>query len=235
MRMSARSSWALCACAAFAAALSCGRELPSAIALGSGPLAAKPGELFDAGATSADAQLDAAADAATDQPTPPAPPPAPVAIADAAPEAASVATSDAGPVTPDAGSVSVAPAVAGEYRGEDVAITAIDGLGENTERDPKARIDVTEPSKGTVALALVSSSDGSTICTLSAKLAGSSATIAPGQACFSGGGSTGSIETGSATFSGDRLVVDFRLRLELSAGGQQRSGSMSYHFDGRRR
>ena len=125
---------------------------------------------------------------------------------------------------------------AGEYYGEDVSKVHIEGLPDRADRDPKARTRVEEAGDAAVRIIIVDSAKGDPLCTLNAEISGRDATIAPDQSCFSQDGMIeGTVESGKATVTGDRLVLDMYVVLRVELGPQVVDGSIDYHFDGQRR
>ncbi len=214
---------------------SCHAALPSTVPLGRGPLAApasedaprvieakrhKPDEKFEVAGAS-DAGAKDASVATTKKPT------SKDAGADAADGATVVASEDASASGP----------FAGDYHGKDVTELHVQNMPSGKQEDPKARITVVAKDDGSLAFKLIASNDGSTICTLTAaKPTGNATTITAGQHCFdtSGGPMQATIRTGSATFTGPRLVFVLGMDLTIAAPGMQTSGTMDYSFDGTR-
>lgn len=227
-------------------ALACGRELPSTTPLGSGPLAARPGELDAPRWTPVAPEQEAGA------PKPQAgrhePSPREDVEASSEPsdededekeEEPLTQVSDAG--APDAASAADARATAatprwpGEYRGEDVSKIRFEGVPERIERDPAARVVVTDRGAGSLGFGLIDSSNGQTLCTLHAAARGGRAEIDPGQTCFAAEATTGVVEEGSAKLEKDRLTLDLEVTVRLQLGSDTLEGSIDYHFEGRRR
>lgn len=220
--------WFVC-CAALLCG--CGMPLPSETPLGAGPLARRPGQA-----------TPPATAARVETPPPPAQTAtaiAPAVSADAGPPPTKLAQSDAGAPGADAAPPKAeAPQIvfAGAYVGTDRATVKMPGGPPQTQNDPKARITVAESKPGLIAITLIDSTNGSTICTLSAKTQGNRADVAPGQACFG----TGSpevksvVKSGTATVNGNRLTFDMLIEMELELEGRQAQGSIDYHFEGTR-
>ena len=210
-------------------AAACARELPSTTPLGSGPLAD-----VETDAAPAKAVQDAGPDVV--DATPPAQDQSAPQPSDAGGEAAAdAAMADAAPA--DAAAPDATPAllaVAGDYRGEDVTITEVAPFPKATERDPKARIDVTQPSPEQVVFTIIDSNNGQTLCSFKAKLSGSSASFEPGQSCSAFGPVT-RIERGSGTFSGDNLKLEVHGTIEAVTPQQTFKGTFDYSFTGKRR
>jgi hypothetical protein len=209
-------------------AASCAQELPSTVPLGSGPRAEAEGSATEV--------------ANVERPKPPvhpAPdtPDASVALdagaADASPEAGPIeaGATDAGDASPDAPAAVV---FAGLYAGSDLTVYRIAGLPEQTEPDPNAKTRVEQPAPDRVALTLINSSNGDPICTLQAAVQGNVATLTPGQTCFGNGALAPAVTRGKATVNGTRLVFDMELAIDVQRGGQRATGTVVYHFDGKR-
>jgi hypothetical protein len=217
-------------CLLFVAA--CAPELPSSTPLGSGPLA-------DRGAGGsrpvASAKLAALGSSEAGAVRTPAPPITKDAGADAAVDAgAADAATDAGKTAPAPDAAPAKLAVAGEYTGEDVTVMRLPPMPDRREEDPKARIDVTQPSPDAVVFGLINSADGRNICSLKAKLIGSAATIEGGQRCeaFS---AIGRLDRGSATFAGETLTLELHGSIEFEGADQTFKGNFEYRFNGKRR
>jgi hypothetical protein len=151
---------------------------------------------------------------------PQAPPTAPSAVVTAAPSSAPAKADE----------------IIGEYLGEDVSLVRIPGFPERTERDPKARTRVEQPTTERVTLIIIDSAKLVPLCTLAARLSGVIATIEPGQRCFDEGNEVeGRVKQGSARFEpGKRLVMDMLVELTLSADEEETlRGEVTYHFDGK--
>lgn len=218
-------------------ALACARELPSTAPLGSGPLAARPGELeapqwIPEEPTPKRRAAEPETPSEPDEPEEPEEPSKPPeeAVADArdagAPDAAAVA---------DGGEVATAPRWAGEYRGEDVSRIRFQEVPERVERDPAARVAVTDRGAGSLGFGLLDSTNGQTICTLQGTVRGDRASIDPGQTCFAAEATSGVIEQGSAKLEKDTLTLDLKVTVRLQLGGDTLEGNIDYHFEGRRR
>jgi len=214
-------------------AQACATALPSETPLGKGPLARASASVSAAGAAPA---VDAG---------PPEPSPAPEATAELLPPTKDAGSSDAGPATAsaapsmDAGAVlaaaSTGAAFVGSYLGKDRALVRLSGKPDQTEDDPKARINIAERGTDAIGITLVNSADGSPICTLNARVEKSRAEVAPGQPCFASGPSAQSnVMQGSASIAGKRLTLDLRIEMRVTANGQLATGSIDYHFEGTR-
>jgi hypothetical protein len=127
----------------------------------------------------------------------------------------------------------------GDYRGDDVSAYRLSGLPDKTEKDPSARVNVRKSGDKKLDFALVDSSNGKDICTLTGTLEGRTATITAGQSCFEqdtgAASATATVTRGTATFENTRLVLDLTLDFELSLGDDEHAGTLEYHFDGSRR
>jgi hypothetical protein len=127
----------------------------------------------------------------------------------------------------------------GDYRGDDVSTYRLSGLPDKTEKDPNARVNVRKAGDKKLDFALVDSSNGKDICTLSGTLEGPTATITIGQSCFEQdtgvASATATVTRGTATFENTRLVIDLTLDFELRLGDDEHAGTLEYHFDGSRR
>jgi len=132
-----------------------------------------------------------------------------------------------------------ASAFLGDYAGEDVAVYHIETLPDRTEKDPKARMKVTSSSDSALAFELVDSSNGNEICTLNGTLADGNVTIAKGQKCFEQNAEDASaaatVLSGTASVDQARLLFDLDMSFAMEMGGRKLGGSLSYHFDGKRK
>ncbi len=216
-------------------AVSCAPALPSTVPLGRGPLAASTVKAPERHrAPSASSAADAAAGSEQD-----------AGAADAAD--ASVEASAAESEEPDAGGDDAAqeaaapakPAVvfAGHYTGEDVTTFHIGNMPARPQKDPNAKLDVADQGGGTLEFSLLDSKTGKLICKLEGTLSGNTAQLNSGQHCFdqqSQSAMTATLDKGTATFNGSRLVFDMHLDLEVNAAGQTMNGDLDYHFEGTR-
>jgi hypothetical protein len=130
-------------------------------------------------------------------------------------------------------------AFVGDYSGEDVAVYHIENLPDRTEKDPKARLEVTSSSDSALAFELVDSSNGNEICTLNGALSDGAVTIAKGQKCFEQNSEDAStaatVLTGTASIEQSRLLFDLDMSFAMEVAGKKLGGSLSYHFDGKRK
>jgi hypothetical protein len=152
--------------------------------------------------------------------------------------ASATAEKEPSPKAPPPSSAAVKEFI-GEYAGEDVATYRISGLPDRTERDPKARISVKTGDKSDVLLfVLIDSSNGKEICSLSGSMNDAAVAIDAGQKCFEQNeaeASTGATVTkGKATFDKKRLSFQLDLDFEMNVEGRKLSGTLEYHFDGKR-
>jgi hypothetical protein len=148
-------------------------------------------------------------------------------------EATDAGTTEAG--SSDAGSADASVKWAGEYVGSDLQVTRIQGRPDIRQPDDKARTRVEEKGSGRIALVIVNSLNGDTICSLNASTQGASASIDKGQNCFSAEEVDVTVESGSAELKGDHLVFDVKASLEGAVGDDKIEGSVDYHFDGKRK
>jgi len=124
----------------------------------------------------------------------------------------------------------------GRWQGNDTTRYLIDGMDERKFDDDQAVVRVQDQSPDAVALVLVDSSNGEDLCSLIAEVAGKSATIRPGQSCFSASdqGIEATVTQGSARLEGERLVLDATLDAALQGPVQTQRGTIEYHFEGSR-
>jgi hypothetical protein len=204
----------------------CGRELPSTT-----PLGGRLDDGFEEGytpdrrarAVDAGAALPEVAAASDD-----------AGAADAG--VASQQIADAGASDAGAGEPSSAVAVKweGEYVGSDVTTTNLEGLSRSVQPDDKARTRVEDKGGGRVVFIIVDSSNGNPLCTVKANTSGDRATIEPNQDCFSTAEADVTIQSGSAGLQGDRLTLDLEAALESASADMKVTGTIAYHFEGKR-
>jgi hypothetical protein len=155
-------------------------------------------------------------------------------------EAPKPAASEAPKTEPPKGKVAPsAAAFVGEYTGEDVAVYHIESLPDRTEKDPKARMRVTSSSDTALAFELVDSSNGNEICTLTGTLGEAGVSIAKGQKCFEqsaeDASTSATVQSGTASVDQSRLLFDLDMSFVMEVAGRKLGGSLSYHFDGKRK
>lgn len=238
--MSSRISWARAYCSVLLGALSCAPQ-PSALPLGVGPLALAERDAVAQATARAEARAASRAEPSAREAR---------AGAGSAPRAEEPKESKAPPPSageakddsPERETPGAAPAssFAGLYAGNDVALYRVPGLPDREELDDQAKIRVEDAAPGAVLLALVNSADGSDLCSLSARLEGSTAVLDPGQPCFEseGEGDTGvhgELTSGRAVFEGEELRLEAVGVLTLTFPDQEIEGELTYTFKGRRR
>ncbi len=202
--------------------IACGHGLPSATPLGGkledeeeGPTADRRAPETDGGAEPEKAAESVMVDAGT---------PADAAVAKEEP-------TDAGALA-DGQATVAASGWAGEYVGSDVTTTRLSSMPERVQPDDKARTRVEESKSGRLSIVILDSSNGNTLCALSAQAKGTSADIASGQSCFGSEQLEAEVDSGKAELSGNRLVFDLQVSLKVEG---QSIGSIEYHFDGKRK
>jgi hypothetical protein len=174
-------------------------------------------------------------------PATPSPTPAETKVAEqpAAESPKPAATDGSKAETPKGKAGLTAAAFVGDYTGEDVAVYHIESLPDRTEKDPKARLKVTSTSDTALAFELVDSSNGNEICTLSGTLSDAGVAIAKGQKCFEQSGEDAStsatVQSGTASVDQSRLLFDLDMSFVMEVAGRKLGGSLSYHFDGKRK
>ncbi|HVJ18849.1 MAG TPA: hypothetical protein VM686_25685 [Polyangiaceae bacterium] len=208
--------------------VACGRELPSSTPLG-GILDDGLSQGYTPDRRARETDAGEVSEVAESKETDAGAPDAAVAKQDV-PDSGTV---DAGAV--DAASADAAVKWAGEYVGSDLQVTRIQGRPDIRQPDDKARTRVEDKGSGRIALVIVNSLNGDTICSLNASTQGASATIDRGQNCFSAEEVDVTVESGSADLKGDRLIFDVKASLEGVVGDDKIEGSVDYHFDGRRK
>lgn len=172
--------------------------------------------------------------------TPSATPPETKVAEQSAAESPKPAAADASKTeTPKGKAALTAAAFVGDYTGEDVGVYRIESLPDRTEKDPKARLKVTSTSDTALAFELVDSSNGNEICTLSGTLGDTGVTIAKGQKCFEqsaeDASTSATVLSGTASVDQSRLLFDLDMSFAMEVAGRKLSGSLSYHFDGKRK
>jgi hypothetical protein len=128
------------------------------------------------------------------------------------------------------------PAWPGEYYGSDrFAWRGPDGR-EMVEVDDRAHTRVESAGGKAIVISIVNSASGDVICPLRATTGGDRATVRAGETCFGSPDQPAIVSDGRATLEGDRLVLDFRGRLDSSGDDDEdEGGEGTYHFEGRRR
>jgi hypothetical protein len=140
---------------------------------------------------------------------------------------------EAGTAAADAGGTG--GAWAGEYYGSDRHATRATDVPDKVELDDKAHTRVEQPSADRVVISLVSSGDGSVICTLKARVADTRAELEKGESC-PGLFLMPPLEVeGSAKLDGDRLELDLEGHGEFPADDRSLEMDVEYHFEGKRR
>lgn len=229
----------LCAAGLLLLPIACASPLPSAEPLGEGPLAraeAKEREKAEAEAEARAKNGPEGSDAGTPSSEPGATTESVAAAAPtvAPPESPSEVDAGSAAAGTDAGS-SGAPLAnyAGEYVGSDVSSYDMGGM-KRDEKDDKARTRVDQPSSTRVSFTFIDSGTGKDICTLSASLAGKTATLTPGQKCWGSESESmsGTLTTGTAKFSDKRVVIDASFDLTVGSDEFKMTGKLDYHFDG---
>jgi len=153
--------------------------------------------------------------------------------ADTAEKPSDTASTDAG----DAGAGETA--WPGEYFGSDRFVWRGSDGREVVEVDDRAHTRVERGGPSALVITIVNSLTGEVICALDATASGKEARVREGESCFGAPGREAIVTDGLATLEGDRLVLDFKGRIEADRdddddeeGGDEQG---AYHFDGRRR
>jgi hypothetical protein len=227
--------------AAWICLICCNAALPSTTPLGSGPLAEpeRDDEVL-AGVRPRPRSAPPAADAATADGAAPSPDLVDAEDAgDAAQSSSGAEPEDAAPGgdAPEGGAVDRTLALVGEYLGHDVTTIRVAGLPERPSPDPNARIRVQRHSDLEIKIVIIYTPTGDPFCTLLGKVNGSRVTISAGQTCpeqVGGSSLSGTVTSGSAQLTGDRLTVELEADIEIEIGGRRAQGSMQYHFEGDR-
>jgi hypothetical protein len=131
------------------------------------------------------------------------------------------------------------PAFAGHYVGPDFMLYRFAGTPDRRVDDPNAKVTIELAGASELRVTLVDSSNGDPICTLTAAISGSSATVAAGQDCFTESNDetdvTGTVTRGSLTLTGDRLELEIELDFTMATEYEDLRGTLEYWFGGRRR
>jgi hypothetical protein len=127
----------------------------------------------------------------------------------------------------------------GDYRGDDVSTYRLGGTPEHADKDPNARVTVKSSEKTSIDVVLVDSSNGKDICTLNATLGEKNATITAGQKCFEQNNgdesAAATVKSGTVSVEGRTLTLDLAADFEMRTADQEVTGTLDYHFEGRRR
>lgn len=209
--------------------LACGVEAVSQRPLGLGPLALA--ERSAAASSDAVAKAQVAARVESDEDEEEAGPALVVSatvLASAAPSASGAPAASGSASSPEALAVWV-----GEYVGTDVTRLTIPPLPESKQDDPKARLRITRLDASRLAFTMVASNTGEVICTLHARVTGSTATLDSGQVCVQGA-LAATVERGTATLTGSKVVVELTASVLVGDDEETRNGTMAYRFEGTR-
>jgi hypothetical protein len=156
-----------------------------------------------------------------------------IVIAASAADAGDSGAPDAGVALGDAGTAG--SAWAGEYFGSDRHATRATGIPEKVELDDKAHTRVAEPSPGVVVFSLVSSGDGTVICSLKASATGNRAEVDPGESCGGLFLMPPLAVEGSAKLTGDELELKLEGHGEFPGEDRAIEMDIEYRFEGKRR
>lgn len=229
--------------------LACARSEPSLVPLGLGPLAraqraTEATQTIGPDASEPDADVRSARRGSTFQ-RPATPAPAQTAAnaseksdagdkSDAASAAPAAATSSR-PGLPDEGRARLDEWL-GTYRGNDTTVFHTTGQTERRFDDPKAKVRVEQAGKARLDFVLVDSSNDQDMCRLSAAVEGDTALIEPGQSCFleTEDEMTAKSRPGKAVRKDRQLSLDLVLDTLMMSEEAPVTGSIEYHFDGRR-
>lgn len=127
---------------------------------------------------------------------------------------------------------------AGTYEGSDTVTIRMRGMPERVEEDPNASMRVEAKEPGKLVFKIIDSNSGDPLCSVNGKAEGSRVNFEPGQTCLSeilGAPMNATLTTGSASFDGDHLQVDFEIDLELETPAGPVEGEILYHFEGKRK
>jgi hypothetical protein len=124
----------------------------------------------------------------------------------------------------------------GLYRGNDTTAFLMPDQPDRRFDDPKAKIRVESTMRSHLTFALIDSSNGKDICTLSASIEGDIAAIDAGQPCFLDPDESMTVKCrpGKATRKDRRLLLDLVLDTTMDTEEGEVRGSIEYHFDGER-
>ena len=225
-------------------AVACSAQLPSETPLGIGPLArARPPEPSGAPVSLPGAgpqmQFEDDEEDSTNETESPISSTADRDKKDNAADAG-VASADAAPTpspgAPPSGAPTAVLDFTGEYSGKDVSTFRIDGIGDQKEEDPKAKLSV-KKSGDSLTIVVVASNTGDPLCTLKAEQKGDTATLAAGQECVEPQSpfARGKLTRGQAKLQGKQITLDMSFEVKLDTGGRQLTGGIEYHFEGTKR
>ncbi len=126
----------------------------------------------------------------------------------------------------------------GLWRGNDTTRYQIPNFPSQPMDDPNARIRVESPQSQQIKLILIDSSNDKDMCTLVAVIEGNHAKVEAGQPCFGteddDGSLTVKVKSGQATLQSATLTLDLTLDANVESEQFQSSGSVEYHFEGKR-
>ena len=156
-----------------------------------------------------------------------------VVVAAASADAGDAGLPEAGAPPADAGDAG--GAWAGEYFGSDRHRIRLSGQPERVELDDKAHTRVEQPSPDRVLISLVSSSDGTVICTVKARVTGNRAELEAGESCAPLDLRPPLALEGKAKLDGDELELDLEGHGQFPIGDESIAVDVEYHFEGKRR
>lgn len=127
----------------------------------------------------------------------------------------------------------------GEYFGSDRFVWRGSDGREVVEVDDRAHTRVERGGSNALVITIVNSLTGEVICALDATANGKEARVRDDESCFGSPGREAIVTEGLATLEGDRLVLDFKGRIEAGEEDDEDEEAAdeegAYHFDGRRR
>ena len=126
----------------------------------------------------------------------------------------------------------------GLWRGKDTTRYLIPSLPSQPMDDTNARIRVESTRNSQLKLILVDSSNEKDLCTLTAQLEGNTAKVDPGQPCFGAEEDDGNlsvrVRTGLGTLRDSTLTLDLTLDADVQTEQFRDTGTVEYHFEGKR-
>jgi hypothetical protein len=126
----------------------------------------------------------------------------------------------------------------GLWHGQDTTRFHLSGYPDQPMQDNDAKIRVAASGTDQIEFTLIDSSNDRDLCSLTASVAASEAHIEAGQSCFGTDDDSAplsaQVKTGLATLRQGELAVELNLDATVESGDFTTTGSIDYHFTGRR-